>query len=144
MRDGSVTDRRACASCGRALPLADPRRRYCSAACRSRAHRRRQAAALPEAALARRPMAETVYECPACEGRLLGERRCSDCNLFCRSLGPGGPCPCCDEPVALGDLVAGLGARSEPVPRQPHSGGLAGGSPASEGRRETIERSIPM
>ena len=83
MRDGSVTDRRACASCGRALPLADPRRRYCSAACRSRAHRRRQAAALPEAALARRPMAETVYECPACEGRLLGERRCSDCNLFC-------------------------------------------------------------
>ena len=143
MRDGSVTDRRACASCGRALAPADPRRRYCSAACRSRAHRRR-AAAPPEAAAARRPMAGTVYECPACEGRLIGERRCPDCNLFCRSLGPGGPCPCCDEPVALADLIPGLGACPEPVPRRPHCGGLAGGSPASGGRRESIEGSTPM
>jgi len=143
MRDGSVTDRPACACCGRVLALADPRRRYCSAACRSRAHRRRVAAP-PEAALARRQVAETVYECPACEGRLLGERRCPDCNLFCRSLGPGGPCPCCDEPVAIADLVPGLGSRPDAATRRPHSGGLAGGSPASGGQREIIEGGIPM
>ncbi len=47
----------------------------------------------------------TVYECPDCEIRYLDERRCPDCNLFCRRIDAGGNCPHCDEPVALSDLT---------------------------------------
>ena len=47
-----------------------------------------------------------VYECPDCEQRYLDERRCPDCNLFCRRLDHGGTCPHCDEPVALKELAA--------------------------------------
>lgn len=50
-----------------------------------------------------------VYQCPDCEQRFLNERRCPDCQLFCRRLGPGGDCPHCDEPVAINDLVPVLG-----------------------------------
>jgi hypothetical protein len=46
----------------------------------------------------------TIYECPDCETRYLDERRCPDRNLFCRRIGPGGPCPHCDEPVAHTEL----------------------------------------
>jgi len=45
-----------------------------------------------------------VYECAECGERTL-ERRCPDCNLFTRRLGPGGPCPHCEEPVTWEDLV---------------------------------------
>lgn len=45
------------------------------------------------------------YECPDCEQRYLDERRCPDRQLFCRRVGSGGPCPHCDEPVAVTDLV---------------------------------------
>jgi ribosomal protein L32 len=45
-----------------------------------------------------------VYECPDCGERLLGERRCPECNLFCKSLGRGGRCPCCEEAVAVEEL----------------------------------------
>jgi hypothetical protein len=41
-----------------------------------------------------------IYEYPECETRYLDERRCPDCNLFTRRIGPGGSCPHCDEPVA--------------------------------------------
>jgi hypothetical protein len=54
-----------------------------------------------------------VYEGPVCGARFLGEQRCPDCNVFCRRLGPGGPCPHCDEPVALADLL-GASAGSTP------------------------------
>ena len=37
-------------------------------------------------------MRSVVYECPGCGERLL-ERRCPECNVFCRRLGPGGRCP---------------------------------------------------
>jgi hypothetical protein len=47
----------------------------------------------------------TVYVCPSCETRFLGQQRCPDCGLFCRRVGPGGPCPHCEEPVALADLL---------------------------------------
>ncbi len=47
-----------------------------------------------------------VYECPDCEQRYLDERRCPDCNLFCRRLDHGGPCPHCGEVVALEELAA--------------------------------------
>jgi hypothetical protein len=46
-----------------------------------------------------------VYECPECEERYLDERRCPDCQLFCRRLGTGGPCPHCDELVSLSELA---------------------------------------
>lgn len=47
----------------------------------------------------------TVYECPDCEIRYLDERRCPDCNLFCRRVDVGGTCQHCDEPVAVSDLT---------------------------------------
>lgn len=89
------------------------RARYCSDACRQRAYRLRQATgALPAqgpllAELRRRQalVAHTVYECPTCETRLLGQRRCPDCSVFCRKLGPGGGCPHCDDPVLLAELL---------------------------------------
>ncbi len=46
----------------------------------------------------------TVFQCPECEGRYIDERRCPDCNLFCRRIDLGGCCPHCDEPVAISDL----------------------------------------
>ena len=46
-----------------------------------------------------------VYECPDCEQRFLDERRCPDCQLFCRRIDLGGHCPHCDEPVAINDLT---------------------------------------
>ena len=49
---------------------------------------------------------DTVYECPQCQARYLGSQRCEDCNTWCRRLGPGGPCPHCDDLVAVTDLVA--------------------------------------
>jgi len=96
----------ACECCGRPLAGGRNDRRFCSAACRVRAHRARRALGPPGRPSARTPRAESVYECPACGLRLLGEQRCPDCNVFCRRIGPGGACPHCDEPVAVADLVA--------------------------------------
>ncbi len=53
---------------------------------------------------ARPVKAGTVYEYPACDTRLLGEQRC-DCGTFMRRIGPGGLCPCCDEPITIDDLL---------------------------------------
>lgn len=86
------------------------KRRYCSDACRVAAHRRRNRAAdAPEVLVpAGEPRrAHTVYECPTCDGRALGEQRCEDCNTFMRSLGLGGPSPCCGEPVTIDELLSG-------------------------------------
>jgi predicted RNA-binding Zn-ribbon protein involved in translation (DUF1610 family) len=44
-----------------------------------------------------------VFECPSCGERLL-ERRCPECNVFCRRLGPGGECPACAETVLVEEL----------------------------------------
>ncbi len=46
----------------------------------------------------------TVYACPSCDARYLGEQRCDECNTWCRRLGPGALCIHCDEPIAIGDL----------------------------------------
>jgi hypothetical protein len=105
-------------SAGRHCPICQTaavpaRARYCSDACKQRAYRLRRAAVVPpdladRAAHPRRRqalVAHTVYECPACETRLRGERRCPDCGIFCRRLGLGGPCPHCDEPVLVADLL---------------------------------------
>lgn len=83
------------------------RQRYCAAACRKTAFRRRHqdppATVVVPAAKPRQQM--TIYECPACEQRLRGGRRCPHCNIFARRIGIGGPCPHCSEPVAVTDLL---------------------------------------
>ena len=80
------------------------RQRVCSAACRQIAWRRRHAVS-PPAIPPRAAQPTTVYVCPSCDTRFLGQQRCPDCGLFCRRVGPGGLCPHCDEPVALADLL---------------------------------------
>lgn len=100
--DGRNDTSRPCAFCGE--PFAPSgRRRYHSDACRVAAHRARRALAqIPK----RLPRPATLYECPECQGgRYLGEQRCVDCNLFCRSLGPGGECPCCNDPISIAELL---------------------------------------
>ncbi len=80
------------------------RQRVCSNACRQALWRQRHAVPLPPLP-ARTAGATTIYVCPACDTRYLGQQRCDDCNRFCRRVGPGGSCPHCDEPVALADLL---------------------------------------
>lgn len=106
-RDGGVTA--DCPVCGRPLPPGSPRR-WCSAACRQAAYRRRHyavSAILPRPPVppARSRREGTVYACPACDARYLGSQRCPECQVFCRRVGPGGRCPHCDEPVAVADLL---------------------------------------
>ena len=48
---------------------------------------------------------DTVYQCPMCEVRLIGEQYCEECHSFARRLGPGGNCPCCDEPISVTELL---------------------------------------
>jgi hypothetical protein len=83
------------------------RQTYCTSACRKTAHRRRHQH--PTATLlipTTRPRREhTVYQCPDCDQRLIGEQRCPDCGVFARRAGLGGPCPHCDEPVTINDLL---------------------------------------
>jgi hypothetical protein len=96
----------ACPRCGRAFAPSG-RRRFRSDACRQAAWRHRQPVPLPAlpASVAKPGI---VYECPSCGVRLLGEQRCPECQVFCRRVGPGGPCPHCDEPVVLADLIDSL------------------------------------
>jgi hypothetical protein len=89
-----------CGVCGSPF-AASGRRRWCSDACRQAAFRIRRAA--PHPAQPAKP--DIVYECPNCDARYLGQQRCQDCNCWCRRLGPGGPCPHCDELVVIGDLL---------------------------------------
>ena len=92
-----------CPVCG--LPFTPAgRQRVCSAACRQSAWRRRHGAP-PPSIPSRAARVATVYQCPSCDQRYLGQQRCPDCGIFCHRVGPGGLCPQCDEPVALGDLL---------------------------------------
>lgn len=104
-RDANVTS--PCGVCGAPTPPGRARR-WCSPACRQTAYRRRGGATSPAVPLptARSRREGTVYLCPTCDLRLLGEQRCPDCHTFAVRLGPGRPCPHCDEPVALIDLQA--------------------------------------
>jgi ribosomal protein L32 len=104
-----------CLVCG--APLRSARADYCSAGCKQRAYRLRQVAPPADDAAARatdlkrrqRLVAQTIYECPTCGERYLGERRCPDCNRFCRALGLGGACPHCDQPILVAELLGGEG-----------------------------------
>lgn len=117
-RYGSPDGSTAAAPSARACPICQTgsvpaRARYCSDACKQRAYRLRRTTVGPPdlTDLATDPrrrqalVAHTVYECPSCETRFLGEPRCPDCHLFSRRLGLGGLCSHCDEPVLVADLL---------------------------------------
>jgi hypothetical protein len=99
-----------CPVCARAFTPAG-RQRFCSPACRQTAWRRRHPTPLPTLP-ARLPQPATVYACAACGTRYLGQQRCEECQQFCRRIGPGGPCPHCEEPVAFVDLLPPEGGPS--------------------------------
>jgi DNA replication protein DnaC len=111
-----VADTITCPLCQRPFVPAG-RRRFCSDACRKTAWRRRHqppaAAIVVPPARPRRPI--TVYACPSCQTRYLGEQRCPDCGVFCHRVGLGGACPHCDEPIAVADL---LNEEVLPIPRR--------------------------
>jgi hypothetical protein len=102
---------RACMVCGSLL--ADTRARFCSAACKQLAYRlRRRSEASPDLPALRQDLqhrrlltSHTVYECPSCGERLVGERRCPSCQLFCRLVGLGGHCPECEAPIVFAEVV---------------------------------------
>jgi hypothetical protein len=101
---------RACLLCGQ--PTGSARARYCTDACKQRAYRLRQptTAGDPTALVGELKQrgqlgAHTIYECPECQTRYVGHQRCSDCNRFCRALGPGGTFSQCDEPLLLTELL---------------------------------------
>lgn len=103
-RNGSITD--SCLVCGGTLPPGRART-TCSDACRQAAWRRRHQPASPGTQVLPAPhhrKDHTVYECPACDTRLLGVQRCERGSFMCR-LGPGGLCPCCDEPITIEKLL---------------------------------------
>ena len=83
------------------------RQQYCSSPCRKTAWRRRNTDPPPAVTVpAARPLRQhTVYQCPDCEQRRIGDQWCHDCNQPCRKIGYGAPCPHCDEPVAITDLT---------------------------------------
>lgn len=108
-RDDRVTI--PCPVCTRAfVPIG--RQRVCSAACRQALYRRRRGAGPPVPVLPPRRSRRdgTVYACPACDARYLGQQRCDACGVFCRRVGAGGECPHCGEPVAVADLLEPGGA----------------------------------
>jgi hypothetical protein len=98
-----------CRACGRSFPP-HGRKAYCDDACRQRGFRRRRRPQdeIQLGLATRLPKTSIVYQCPECDSRYLGEQRCDDCGVWCQRLGPGGPCPHCDDPVAIADLLAGI------------------------------------
>jgi predicted RNA-binding Zn-ribbon protein involved in translation (DUF1610 family) len=95
-----------CPVCQRSFTPAG-RQAYCTTACRKTAFRRRHQQTGPAITVpTARPRREiTIYECPNCGDRLLGEQRCEECHTFTRRIGIGGACPTCDDPVAISDLL---------------------------------------
>jgi hypothetical protein len=83
------------------------RQTYCGTACRKTAFRRRHQDPTTTITIppTRHRRDYTIYECPDCGQRLAGEQRCHDCARFARRIGVGGPCPHCDELVAVTDLL---------------------------------------
>jgi len=110
MREGSRDAQGGCLVCGKDTPSA--RAKYCGRAHQQRSYRLRQQPPTADLthvrkALQRRKalVAHTIYECGGCGERFVGVRRCESCNLFCGAVGVGGPCPECDTPVLVDDLL---------------------------------------
>ena len=100
-----------CALCGATFQPVG-RQRFCTPAHRQAAWRRRHPTP-PPTIPAHAPRQMTVYQCPECESRYLGEQYCSECACFCRRVGAGGLCPACDEPIAVSDLLPEYAASSD-------------------------------
>lgn len=85
------------------------RQRYCTPACRQAAWRARHPGPARETVTTPPPgttrRATTVYHCPECDTRTLGQQWCHDCNRPRTRLDLGGLCPHCDEPVTITDLI---------------------------------------
>ena len=98
--------------CDRTFPV-QGRGMYCGPTCRQRAFRLRRRQAIQPTLTrlanglhqAQRLFDQTVYECPACNERFLGHRRCDECNLMCRKVGIGGECSACAEILTIADLL---------------------------------------
>jgi hypothetical protein len=111
-RNASQIELRTCPVCERTLPL-QGRGTYCGPACRQRAFRlrHRQATRPTLDTLTQRLrreqllIAQTVYECPSCSERFVGDRRCGECNRMCRKVGLGSECGGCGEIITITDLL---------------------------------------
>jgi predicted RNA-binding Zn-ribbon protein involved in translation (DUF1610 family) len=103
-RDAAVTA--TCQACGQPIP-ASHGRRHCSPRCRQAGYRRRTSTPiqLPPPPVTGPRRNTTVYACPDCDTRTLGQQRCPDCNTFTRRLGHGGHCPHYDEPITVEELL---------------------------------------
>jgi hypothetical protein len=84
------------------------RQTYCTPACRQAAWRARHPTTTPAVILPpHTPRRDyTVYSCPLCGARRLGQQWCPDCNHPATRVDLGGLCPHCDEPVAISDLTS--------------------------------------
>ena len=107
--NGDVTAQLAngCLACTGPLP-AGRVRRYCSDRCRQAGWRRRNQTQASSATTLPEPTSRrtgTIYVCPECDTRYLGQNRCADCNTFCQRLGPGGTCHGCDELITMEELM---------------------------------------
>jgi len=101
-----------CPVCGNEFQP-DGRGRFCKPRCRQKGYRirHRQVHTASREDITKRLrrehrlIAQTVYECSSCQERLLGERRCNSCNLWCRNIGIGGDCTGCGEILTVSELL---------------------------------------
>ncbi len=86
------------------------RQRYCSPACRQAAWRARHPDPTAKPVIvvpSRTPRRDiTVYQCPTCDTRALGQQWCHDCNHPRVRVDLGGLCPHCDEPITISDITS--------------------------------------
>jgi hypothetical protein len=131
--DVSVTAPR-CPACGQPLPPGRSRR-FCSAACRQAAYRRRHQSAAPQAPLPpRRSRLEgSLYQCPECDTRYLAEQWCPDCSRPRRRLGAGAICPSCEEMITVEELTPDA-ITTSPLRPQPHTHPSLKEAPRFEGK----------
>ncbi len=93
------------------------RQRFCSDNCRktawARGHRQpRPLIAVPPPG---QRLNSTIYACPDCDQRYHAQQWCRDCQTPCTRVGLGGPCPHCDQPVTLNDLLSTLQEALRPL-----------------------------
>jgi hypothetical protein len=85
------------------------RQRYSTPACRQAAWRARHPDPDTKPVIVTPPRtprsAITVYHCPGCDTRTLGQQWCHDCNQPRTRVDLGGLCPHCQEPITIRDIT---------------------------------------